>query len=41
MGGAALGITDLLLLAAIPLVLTALATGVGRTAVLASLRAAL
>jgi len=41
MGGAALGITDLLLLAAIPLALTALATGVGRAAVLASLRAAL
>jgi cell division transport system permease protein len=41
MGGATLGLVDLLLLAALPLGLTVLATGVGRAAVLASLRAAL
>ena len=38
MGGATLGTTDLIILAAIPLALTALATWVARTAVLASLR---
>ncbi len=38
MGGAALGTVDFLILAAIPLALTVLATWVARTAVLASLR---
>jgi cell division transport system permease protein len=38
MGGATLGTTDLLILAAIPLGLTVLATWVARTAVLATLR---
>lgn len=37
-GGATLGALDLVLLAALPFVLTALATAVGRSAVLASLR---
>ncbi|HEX6661589.1 MAG TPA: cell division protein [Sphingomicrobium sp.] len=41
MGGATLGTVDLLILAAIPLALTALATWVARTAVLAALRTAL
>ncbi len=41
MGGATLGNADLLVLAAIPLALTALATWVARTAVLATLRTAL
>lgn len=39
LGGATLGIGDVLALAAIPFVLTALATWVGRTAVIAALRA--
>jgi cell division transport system permease protein len=41
MGGATLGAVDLLTLAAIPLLLTILATWVARTAVLAALRTAL
>ena len=41
MGGATLGAGDLLALAAIPLLLTILATGVARAAVLAALRTAL
>jgi cell division transport system permease protein len=40
-GGATLGLTDLLVLALLPLALTALATWVARTAVLAALRQAL
>ena len=40
-GGATLGTVDLLVLALLPLVLTALATWVARTAVLAALRQAL
>ncbi len=40
-GGATLGIGDLVILALLPLALTALATWVGRTAVLAALRQAL
>jgi len=41
MGGATLGTADLIILAAIPLALTALATWVARAAVLATLRTAL
>ena len=40
MGGATLGTTDLVVLALIPLALTALATWVARAAVLATLRTA-
>jgi cell division transport system permease protein len=40
-GGATLGIGDILILALLPLALTALATWVARTAVLAALREAL